>query len=282
MMDTTYTGAVVPGISIENLLNQRDAIMERVKAAITTLLEAKDIYAAAGLGGSFERVLTGPDTRYGTTDLLAGDELERIRNRLDSAAWSMLMDQSGLMTFMDSAARAKLREQIDKTSATHHRRYGEETPSMPPLTMSNIEATFKSLYASRGDMFDRGVIECFKRLSWDYKTNLPFKFGKRIHARIRSYGHFSFDHTNRIEDLQRCFCVLDGKPEEDHRNGLYSRLSKYHSQSTGTHDDTYMRFRWFKNGNCQITFLRADLVERMNLIVAKHFPGALAYDRHSC
>ena len=28
-----------------------------------------------------------------------------------------------------------------------------------------------------------------------------------------------------LEDLQRVFCILDGKPEEDHRNGLYRRLA---------------------------------------------------------
>ncbi|ONZ24329.1 hypothetical protein A8F44_22135, partial [Burkholderia cenocepacia] len=34
--------------------------------------------------------------------------------------------------------------------------------------------------------------------------------------------------------------------------------------------------RWFKNGNGHLTFKRADLVDRMNLILAKHYPNALA------
>ena len=33
--------------------------------------------------------------------------------------------------------------------------------------------------------------------------------------------------------------------------------------------------RTFKNGNGHVTFTRPDLVERMNLIIAKHYPGAL-------
>jgi len=36
-----------------------------------------------------------------------------------------------------------------------------------------------------------------------------------------------------------------------------------------------MDIRTFKNGNGHATFTRPDLVERMNLIIAKHYPGAL-------
>ena len=136
-------------------------------------------------------------------------------------------------------------------------------------------------------MFERGVIECFKRLSWCYKTNRPFAFGKRIvMTYIRSYGHFSHDKLDHIADLQRVFCILDGKPEEDHRSGIYRRLSdaergRLGTVTAGTHDDVYMHFRWFKNGNAHITFKRMDLVDKMNAILAKHYPGALPHDRHA-
>lgn len=40
-------------------------------------------------------------------------------------------------------------------------------------------------------------------------------------------------------------------------------------------NDDYLHLRWFKNGNGHITFKRPDLVEQMNLILAKHYPHAL-------
>ena len=36
-----------------------------------------------------------------------------------------------------------------------------------------------------------------------------------------------------------------------------------------------MSFRVFKNGNAAITFTRLDLVEKLNKIIAKHYPNAL-------
>ena len=37
---------------------------------------------------------------------------------------------------------------------------------MPELTREAVYATFGALHESRADMFDQGVIECFKKLSW--------------------------------------------------------------------------------------------------------------------
>ena len=39
--------------------------------------------------------------------------------------------------------------------------------------------------------------------------------------------------------------------------------------------DAYMSVRSYRNGSGHVKFKRPDLVDRMNLIVAKHFPGCL-------
>ena len=274
--DTTLAGAAVKSVSIQNLLNQRDAVIERIGNAIALLHEAQNIADAAHLTQEyrgFAYLLQGKD-HYMRTDLLDGDALTGIRSRIDASAWDYLMSESGLLSLMDSKARADWRNKIEHCDT-------------PELTRDNIRATFGMLHDTRGDMFERGVIECFRRLSWCYKTNRPFAFGKRIvMTYIRSYGHFSHDKLDHIADLQRVFCILDGQPEEDHRNGIYRRLSDAERGSrglitAGTHDDVYMHFRWFKNGNAHITFKRMELVEKMNAILAKHYPGALPHDRHT-
>jgi hypothetical protein len=78
-----------------------------------------------------------------------------------------------------------------------------------------------------------GVIILFRRLSWDYKTNQPFQFGKRIilNCLLSVYGndtaHAFLNHTttDQLDDLLRVFHVLDGKPEPDHRHGMYATLN---------------------------------------------------------
>ena len=44
---------------------------------------------------------------------------------------------------------------------------------------------------------------------------------------------------------------------------------------TGTAETEYLSIKCFKNTNAHITFKRLDLVEKMNKIIAKHYPGAL-------
>ncbi|CAK0539426.1 methyltransferase domain protein [Burkholderia pseudomallei] len=183
---------------------------------------------------------------------------------IDIRGWDYLLSESGLRTFMDAEAREQWNRQISEGD-------------VPEFTVANIEATFAQLYGARGDMFERGVIECFRRLSWNYRTNQPFKFGKRIIVRcLLSSGSPNHRVTNELDDLIRVFCVLDSKPEPDHRHGAYVLVSEVRQarQTEAEHD--YFHLRWYKNGNGHLTFKRPDLVEKMNQILAKHYPNALA------
>lgn len=274
-MDNGTGRELVPSISIANLLAQRDALLAKVEQGCRLLREASALAAESGIANalrykSFEWILCGPDRYNRDTRILDEDLGPEVRKRADAAAWDLLMHESGVMTFMDAKARQEWREAIDKCETLE-------------LTKENIAATFAGLFEQREEIFERGVVRCFRRLSWDYKTNRPFKFGRRVILYIRSYGHFSHERVDELVDLQRVFCILDGKPEEDHRNGLYHRLSEAERgdrwwKTRGEHDDVYMHIRWFKNGNGHVTFKRPDLVERLNRIVAKHFPGQLAHD----
>ncbi|MBJ9624369.1 DUF4942 domain-containing protein [Burkholderia multivorans] len=264
-MDTTE---LVPSISIVNLANQRVAVVERVRAALDLLGEAQTLAKAAHLG--FPRLVL--DESYGcrgrptiTGDYAKRDEAEAAMVRIvDIRGWDYLLSESGLRTFMDAKAREQWSSQIAEGD-------------VPELTAANIEATFAQLYGARGEMFERGVLQCFKRLSWDYKTNLPFKFGKRIIVRyLFSSGSPNFRVTNELDDLIRVFCILDGKPEPDHRNGAYRLVSDTRQARCCEAEHEYFHLRWFKNGNGHVSFKRPDLVDQMNQILAKHYPNALA------
>lgn len=264
-MDTTD---LVKSISIANLANQRVAVVERVRAALDLLDEAERLARAAHLG--FPRLVLDDAYACRGRPTISGEYAKRdeaevaIVRVIDVRGWSYLLSESGLRTFMDARAR----EQWDRQLADG---------AVPELTAANIEATFTQLYGARGEMFERGVLQCFRRLSWNYKTNEPFKFGKRIIVKyLLSQGSTNHRITDELDDLIRVFCVLDSKPEPDHRHGAYGLISDAQRERQSQAENAYLDLRWFKNGNGHLTFKRLDLVEKMNVILAKHYPNALA------
>lgn len=276
---------LVKSISIENLLAQRDGVLTRVRLAMETLQEAERICNAAGISdalkySSFNRILQGPD-RYRDTCLLEDKSIEQITKRLDASAWQHLLYESGIRTLMDAKARAEWDEKIMNAQ-------------VPELTSINIKETFGQLYNSRDEIFERGVINCFKALSWHYKTNRPFAFGKRLVMRgIRghvtptraggggtSLGYVNQRNTDQLDDLSRVFHVMDGKPEPDHRQGWYSLLNQCNKTTDPDPENAYLKIRSFRNGNGHVTFKRPDLVAKMNAILARHYPAMLPADRH--
>lgn len=263
-MNTTTD--LIPSLSIDNFIAQRDAMVERAREARRLLQEVHEIAAAMpdipNSSGWFSRldIYTQPERRE-----FIKDGFDLYVKAIDAACWARLLDLSGLRTFMNAETRQKWSDNIDKRE-------------VPELTYANVEATFRTLYAMRGDMFEQGIVSVFRSLSWDYKTNNPVMFGKRIilrHTYDVSYGFVHVDHggANKLDDVLRVLSILDGKPEPDHRQGAYQRLSA--AKLTVADFDGYFTVKGFKNGNGHLTFNRPDLVDRMNQIIAKHYPGAL-------
>lgn len=249
---------IVKSISIENMVNQRDAVVSKLEQIATLIGEALQLAQAAHVGCP-RLMLDGPRGR-----VTFNNELAQLRAVVDGPAWEYLLSESGLRTFMDATSRSKWDEQVDKCD-------------VPPLTIENVEATFKMLYDARAEMFDRGVLHVFKRLSWDYKTNQPCKFGKRIILTyFRDYfGFVNHRGADEVDDLMRVFSVLDGKPEPDHRSSTYHRAHEAESAGLSSYETDYFALKWFKKGTAHLVFKRADLVEQLNRILAKHHPNAL-------
>ena len=261
---------LVKSVSIENMTNQREAVAALLRQAHESLLQAASLASAAHLGSL--RDLFTPHRYYNADfNFLDMDGAGKAIKALDCAGWQYLMNESGMRTFMDAKAREEWDESLTKGN-------------YPDLTRENITATFQRLHDSRGELFERGVIMCFQRLSWDFKTNQPFLFGKRIIIKSLIsvwgprgiYGHVNHRTADELDDLVRVFCVLDGLPEPDHRRAMYHAISDAESKATREWSGPYFSIRWFKKGTGHLTFTRPDLVDKMNRILAKHYPAALA------
>jgi hypothetical protein len=275
---------LVPSVSITALLERRDAIVERLKYMAEMLEEIREISRAAF--GDDDAAPSLQD-QY-THAYLRDEDVSALVVRVDAVAWQYLMNESGMRTFMNAAAR----EKWDKTLYEAHSsgRWKQQEDRMPPLTEENIRATFAGLYAQRGELFEDGVVSVFRALSWDYQTNQPYCFGKRIiiervldtwtnSGKTYTTGP-SHTGSSRLDDLLRVMMVLDGKPEVDHRQGAYHVLGEsfgYSKSKTGVAIDMHGMFtiKCFKNGNGHLTFLRPDLVDKLNEIIERRHPGAL-------
>jgi hypothetical protein len=264
---------VVRSVSITHLLQQRDAVLERLGQAFKILKEAHAIAVDAHLG--FPNIVASKEYRGQGRDVVGqfatdGEALALCRAAVDATAWRYLMQESGMRSLMSASKRSDFDDQVGKSL-------------MPELTREAVYATFGALHEARAEMFDQGVIECFKKLSWAYKTNLPQKFGKRI---IVSYVTYLYGINTRaadqLDDLMRVFHVLDDKPEADHRQGCYVELgAAFREQSAWpkTYENDYFELRLFRNGNGHVSFKRSDLIDAMNAVIARHYPNALAAPR---
>ena len=91
------------------------------------------------------------------------------------------------------------------------------------------------------------------------------------------FGLLYGKRRDQLADLDRMLNLLDGKPVPENRHDLSIRLADHISKQHSTvYEDEYLSIRYFQKGSGHITFKRPDLVEKMNGIIAKHYPGMLA------
>lgn len=266
---------LVKSVSIDNMLRQREAIYERLVRARLILLEADEVSTAANLG-TLSDFFPGGRDRIGRFDLepfLAPGGPESCIRELDRRGWAYLLNESGLITFMNAAKRKEFDEQIRGNNC-------------PEFTRENIEATFSNLYETRGEMFEDGVIALFRSLSWNYKTNSPVGFSEKFVMTYFLDGQYTgknplvwLNHTaaNRLDDLIRVCCLIDGRPEPDHRDGIYHTFATPVRErgAPGEFENEWFRVKWFKNGNGHLFFKRMDVIAKLNQILAKRYPGAI-------
>lgn len=260
---------LIPSLSIANLLQQRETVRILFQEALEKLEQAHALATAARLGFpdiSMARGWRGHGLHMTGEFANTTTLLETFQACLDAGGWTTLLNDSGMRSVMSASKRKEADEQL-----------GAE--KVPELTREAIRATFATLHDSRRAMFEQGVIECFRRLSWDYRTNLPQKFGKRIvMTSLTSYGSANMRQTDHLDDLLRVFHLCDGKPEADYRHASYSLISTALQASSvwpKLTENDYVSIRLFKNQNGHVTFKRPDLVTRLNRILAKHYPDAL-------
>lgn len=259
---------VICSTSIERIVTGRNAALAEIETMIQQLDDISALTSSVGGGKSNEWGVR--QYRY---DCWLMDKpetaIKAITRNIDRNIWKNLMNKSGMLALMDAQAREEWYNSLEKDD-------------IPAVSEENILSTFEQLHQSKAEVFERGIINVFKGLSWDYKSNSPCKFGKKIIVdglvQYDRWG-FHFRHGRRREqlsDLDRMLNLLDGKPVPENRNDLAVRLDTHISkQHASVFEDEYVEIRYFQKGSGHIIFKRSDLVERMNDIIAKHYPAKI-------
>lgn len=240
-----------------DICDDRVRVLDLVRQANELLQQAGTICDSIGL--------------YGLPHEARPGDYEQIRHQLDAGVWRVAFDKTGFMQLMDAKAKEEFFEACRRKA--------------PEFTEDTVRATFIGLHQTADAMFMRGMVNVFRNLSKDHRTNTnePFKINERA---ILSYTvtprwggglEIRHDRYDRLNDIDRVFKVLDGKQHqaralETAANGAFKDGNAY--------EDDYYQLRGFKNGNLHIKFKRADLLEKANKMIGDYYNGnALAKDR---
>nr|WP_275370560.1 DUF4942 domain-containing protein [Klebsiella pneumoniae] len=215
---------VVPSVAIERIISLRDEGIRLYLDAIGQIRKARDLMQEAGGCQYLYDFDKAVENAIRWKDTPSDRAVTAIARVIDGKIWDRLMSETGMYTLMSN----KQRQEWDRQVA------GSE---MPPITLDNVMSTFRHLNASKADTFTQGLIDIFKSLSWDYKTNNPCMFGKRIiiapllDVWRSGWVRFSSDGHTKIDDLARPFYVLDGRNVPDHRVSDGAKLDAFFSEN---------------------------------------------------
>ena len=72
--------------------------------------------------------------------------------------------------------------------------------------------------------------------------------------------------------------LLDGKPVPDNRADVTHRLDDHihENRHSNRYEDEIFVIKYFQKGTAHVTFKRPVLVDKLNDIIVKHYPGMLA------
>ncbi|EOZ6414538.1 DUF4942 domain-containing protein [Cronobacter turicensis] len=261
---------VICSTSIERIVTVRQNALQQIEGVIHQITEISRLTQSIESGQATDWSCES-GRRYDCWLLQpVAKAMPVITRNIDRQVWRNLMQQSGMLALMDDQARSEWHQNL-------------EDNKFPEISEANILATFKQQHDTKAEVFERGVINVFRGLSWNYKSNSPCKFGKKIIVdglvRYDRWGfHLSSGYRrNQLVDLERMLHLLAGKPVPDNRTDIARQLDEHISKRKTAEDftDDYLMIRYFQKGSAHIKFLRPELVEKMNDIVAKHYPWAL-------
>jgi hypothetical protein len=200
------------------------------------------------------------------------DEHMKYATRLvDTDAWSYVVQVTDLERLMDKTAKEELRKSLVKEP--------------PEFSEENVIATLESVRRDADMIFKRGMAVSFSKLERRFRTHDGWKVGSRVILdRVfdeNGWWNYHRGHEDTMNDIERVFKVLDGKPFTvcDVNNALRTERGRGRGAHQSEIDTEYFKVRVFKNGNAHLWFKRDDLVSKVNKLIGEYYGNPIPEER---
>lgn len=275
--------AIIPRATIESIVALRNVALEKFDRAYAALCGANQSIREAHTAAT----AAAPDrvTSYTFSsdrqrkdflcnlDIATEESFQAAARRLtDIAVWSQIVQMTELESVMDKEAKDALRAGL------------EEDP--PELTVENVYATLQQFALDADTIWRRGIANCFSKLDRRFRSHTGWKIGSRVilDRAFNEWGSWSYyrNHQDSLIDIERVFYILDGSAVPEHWYGIVSAINEEHGGHSlhgprqSEIESEFFKVRIYKNGNCHIWFRRADLVEKVNKVLAEYYGEVLA------
>lgn len=188
---------------------------------------------------------------------------EAAIERMRRDAWIKLMDMTGLKQVMDTQALEAFEKELYSKA--------------PAFTEENIRGTLLQQMQESETMFARGLVNAFRAFDKKYRRHKDtvFRVPKKIIVEYATAhwagGRLVVNHNaySRLDDIDRIFKTLAGDKFKPH--DLINALGTSWHDNNNLHECELYKARGFKNGNIHIEFVRDDLLEKANEIIAQWY-----------
>jgi hypothetical protein len=267
----------IPRATLEEMERNRERALDLYAAAFDTLEQARSFASLAAISGSDGKQVAGQfddEARNAIAPHYGGAHVDERRARFlaamtkqtDRAMWAHIIRATDLERLMDKTARDEFREAL--------------RAAPPPALPSNVRATLTQFMGDADTIFKRGIAIAFSKLDRRFRSHDGFKVGSRIvlpySFDISGGWNFHRREDETIRDIERTFCVLDGKETPERAAGIVGQIdAQGYFAKQWTVEGYYFKVRRFKNGNAHLWFTRPDLMRKVNRLLADYYGEAI-------
>ncbi len=195
------------------------------------------------------------------------NSLEESIREVDRTFWRAAFNVTGFLDVMDATEKDEFFKSM-------------QGDNVPPFGEEAIRSTFVDLMGRKDEMFRRGVVRVFQRLSGKYHSHSAFRVQRKMilgmfcrpnfvngAQEVNAYAFGAMSPSEMTNDIDRVLCALEDKPHKP--RALESAMNAAWKEGE-VFDDGRLKARAFKNQNVHLE-LRADLVDGINRIIAEHY-----------
>ena len=273
--------ALMERATVDSIVAKRNIAVEKCResymamvAANQSIQEAQDAVQEAApeevssytFGSrSYNEVLASPKIPS------AEEFMKDVQHLIDVHVWSHIIRLTDMESLMDHKEKEAMRSSLQTDP--------------PEVTVDNVYATLKRFMLDADMIWKRGLANTFSGLDRRFRSHNGWRLGSRIilsYAFNRDTGGWNYRRSqeDQLMDAERAFFILDGRTPPKSWHGIVQAVDASRRGQWGPRQSSveteFFKVRTFKNGNCHLWFMREDLVEKANKVLADYYGEVLS------